>query len=354
VIAEFQSAANFTLAGVRVDASGAQFVGGTAADLAAGRAVRVRGTYGTVLRAERVDFLQAQDALVQLNGFVTDFIDPASPFRVKGAMVRVSAQTTYVDGSAANLGDGVHVKLDGALVNEIVEVTRIEFLGPTAGAQHVQFGVVASGVSTAADGSKSFRLEGRTTDFRTTTTTRFKKGSASDLAAGRSVKVRGELQGQLIADEVQYMDNANDPVVFEIDGIATNVMPGSMSVNGSTIALTATTVYTRAGTVVAASELKNGAAVAVDAIRSAGRLVALEVELKSAAAPGTVTVRGDVNGRTPNALEFRVGSQRVSIAGNPTFEPAGTSAADIRNGSDLEVTGTLVDGLLVASKVRLH
>jgi hypothetical protein len=292
--------------------------------------------------------------LVQLNGFVTDFIDPASPFRVKGAMVRVSAQTTYVDGSAANLGDGVHVKLDGALVNGIVEVTRIEFLGPSAGAQHVQFGVVASGVSTAADGSKSFRLEGRTTDFNTTTTTRFKKGSASDLAAGRSVKVRGELQGQLIADEVQYMDNANDPVVFEIDGIATNVMPGSMSVNGSTIALTATTVYTRAGTVVAASELKNGAAVAVDAIRSAGRLVALEVELKSAGAPGTVTVRGDVNGRTPNALEFRVGSQRVSIAGNPTFEPAGTSAADIRNGSDLEVTGTLVDGLLVASKVRLH
>jgi hypothetical protein len=67
-----------------------------------------------------------------------------------------------------------------------------------------------------------------------------------------------------------------------------------------------------------------------------------------------VTVRGDVNGRTPNALEFRVGSQRVSIAGNPTFEPAGTSAADTRNGSDLEVTGTLVDGLLVASKVRLH
>lgn len=353
VIAEFQSAANFTLAGVRVDAGAAQFAGGTAADLAAGRAVRVRGTYGTVLRAERVDFLQAQDAQVQLNGFVTGFIDASSKFKVRGAAVRVSAQTSYVDGSAANLGDGVHVKLDGTLVNGAVEASRLEFLGPSAGVQHVQFGVVASGVSTAADGTKAFRLEGLTTNFRTTATTRFKKGSAADLAAGRSVKVKGELLGQLLVEELQFMDNANDPVVFEIEGIATNVMPASMTVDGSTIALTATTVYRRAGAVVAASELKNGSAVDVDAVRSAGRLIAIEVELKSVA-PGTVTVRGNVNGRTPNSVEFRVGSQRVSIAGSLVFEPAGMSAADIRNGNDLEVTGTLVDGLLVASKVRFH
>jgi hypothetical protein len=354
VIADFQSAARFTLAGVRIDASAAQFVGGPASDLASGRAVRVRGTSGPTLRADRVEFLHAQDAEVHLNGFVTDFVDTTSNFKVHGAVVRVSAQTTYEGGVASNLGDGVHVKLEGALVNGVVDVARLEFLPAAAGMQSVLFGHIAGPVLTAADGTRTFRLVGHPTEIRTTLTTSFKKGGASDLASGRSIKVRGELQGaQFVAEEIQFMDNANDPFVFELEGIATSVMPASVTVDGRLVALDPTTVYLRDGSPIAASELANGIVVEISAVRVGNGLLATRVEIKTQA-PGEFKVRGIVSERTPASAEFKVGSQRVSVAGNPQLIPASRTLADIRNGTDLEVTGTVANGLLTASRVKFR
>lgn len=354
VIADFQSAANFTLAAVTVDASAAQIVGGPAADLATGRVVRVSGTFGSTLRADRVEFLHAQDAQVHLNGFVTDFVDVASNFKVRGTLVRVSAQTTYVGGMASNLGDSVHVKLEGALVNGVVDVSRLEFLPAAAGAQDVQFGDIVSPVLTAADGTKTFRLAGQATEIRTTTTTSFKKGNASDLGSGRSIKVKGDLQGtQFVAEEIQFMDNANDPFVFELEGIATNVMPGSTIVDGRLIALVPTTLYVRDGVPVAASELTNGIAVEVSVIRLGSQVVAVRVDIKAPAA-GAFQVRGIVSERTSSTAEFKVGPQRVSAAGNPQLIPASKTLADIRNGTDLEVSGTVANGVLVASRIRFR
>lgn len=354
VIGDFQSAASFTLAGVRVDASAAQIVGGPATDLAAGRAVRVRGTFGSTLRAERVEFLHAQDAQVQLNGFVTDFVDATSNFRVRGTLVRVSTQTMYSGGTASNLGDGVHVKLEGVLVNGVVEISDLEFLPGGPGMQSVLFGSIAGPVVTAADGTRTFRLFGQPTEIRTTIATSVKKGSAADLASGRSIKVKGELQGtQFVAEEIQFMDTVSDPFVFQLEGTATNVTPGSVRVDGRVVALVPTTVYVRDGSPVAASELANGSVVEISAVRVASGLVAVQIEIKTPV-PGTFEVRGIVSERTASSVEFRVGSQRVSVAGNPQMIPASRTLADIRNGTDLEVTGTVANGLLTASRVRFR
>lgn len=354
VIADFQSVAGFTLAGVAVDASAAQFVGGTASDLATGRAVRIRGTFGSTLRAERVEFLHAQHAEVHLNGFVTDFIDATRTFKVRDAAVRVSTQTNYQGGMASNLGDGVHVKLEGALVNGVVDVSRLEFLPAAAGMQSVLFGNIADPVMTAADGTRTFRLIGLPAEVRTTTATSFKKGSASDLGPGRSIKVKGELQGtQFVAEEIQFMDNVNDPVTFELEGTASSVMPGSVMVDGRLVDLVPTTVYVRDGSPVAASELVNGIVVEISAVRVGTSLIAVQVEIKTPA-PGAFTVRGIVSEHAPSSTEFRVGSQRVSVAGNPQIIPASRTLADIRNGTDLEVTGTVASGLLTATRVRFR
>jgi Domain of unknown function (DUF5666) len=354
VIADFQSVAGFTLAGVAVDASSAQFVGGTASDLATGRAVRIRGTFGSMLRAERVEFLHAQHAEVHLNGFVTDFVDATRNFKVRGAAVRVSTQTSYEGGTASNLGDGVHVKLEGALVNGVVDVSRLEFLPAAASAQSVLFGNVADPVMTAADGTRTFRVIGQPAEIRTTTATSFKKGSASELGPGRSIKVKGEPQGtQFVAEEIQFMDNANDPVTFELEGIATSVMPESVIVDGRLVDLVPATVYVRDGSPVAASQLANGSVVEVSAVRVGISLIAVQVEIKTPA-PGAFTLRGIVSERVPSSTEFRVASQRVSVAGNPQIIPASRTLADIRNGTDLEVTGTVANGLLTATRVRFR
>lgn len=354
VIADFQSAARFTVAGVIVDATGAQIVGGPASDLAAGRAVRVRGTYGPTLRADRVEFLHAQDAQVRLNGFVTDFVDAASNFKVRGTVVRVSAQTTYVGGVASNLGDSVHVKLEGVLVNGVVDVSRLEFLPAGAGVLDVQFGDIASPVLSGADGSKTFRLAGQPTEIRTTTATSFKKGNASEVGSGRSIKVKGELQGtQFVAGEIQFKDNANDPFVFEVGGIASKVMPGSVMVDGRLVELAPTTVFVRDGAIVAASELRNGVVIEVELIRVGSGLTAQQVEIRTPAA-GTANVRGIVSELTPSSAEFKLGAQRVSVAADPQLIPASKTLADIRNGTDLEVSGTVAGGVLAATRIRFR
>jgi hypothetical protein len=308
---------------------------------------------GSTLRAERVEFLHAQDAEVRLNGFVTDFVDTSTNFKVRGTVVRVSAQTTYKGGVASNLGDGVHVKLEGVLVNGIVEVSELEFLPAGPGMQTVLFGYIAGPVVTAADGTSTFRLVGQPTEIRTTIATSVKNGSAADLASGRSVKVKGEPQGtQFVAEEIQFMDNVSDLFVFELEGTATNVMPGSVSVDGRVVALVPATVHVRDGSPVAASELANGIAVEISAVRFGSGLAATQVEIKTPA-PGTFRVRGIVSERSSSSSDFKVGSQRVRVA-DPQSIPAGRTLADIRNGTDLEVTGTVANGLLIASRFRFR
>lgn len=355
VIAEFQSASSFKVAGFTINASAARFSGGNVSNLANGRAVRVRGTFGgNVVNASSVEFLPAQQS--QLTGPITDFVDAATAFRIRQALARVTSQTTYVGGTAANLGTGVMVKLSGAVVNGVVEAQMVEFLPVTAGSQHVVFGTIGAPVSAvAADGSRTFRINALTVDVRTTIATAYKNGSAADVAVGREVKLKGELQGtQYVAEEVQFMDDPGSPPTFDIKGVASNVQPTSVDVNGQTIQLDAGTSYTLNGVTATIADLKNGLEVEIVAVRKTGKLTALTVEIKSAGS-GAASIRGIVSGRTPSdAAQFLVGSQRVDVSGNPRIIPGNKTLDDIVNGSDIEVDGTIAAGVLNATRIKIR
>ncbi len=231
VITDYQSTTNFRVTGITVDASGAQFVGGSAVDLRNGRIVRASGTFVSgVLRASRVEVLAATAAVIELSGAISGYVDPASAFRIRTAAARVTTQTTYLRGDVTNLGNGVLVKATGPLVNGVVEAVTVDFLPPSAGIARVLFGTVANLSAPAVDGSRTFRLLPQPFDVKTTTATRYKNGVAGDLAAGRAVKVDGFYDGMnFVADELQYMDNAQSPPTFSIDGIATNVQPTELT-----------------------------------------------------------------------------------------------------------------------------
>ncbi len=359
VVTAFRSLADLRVGGFAVDASGAQFVGGVASDLRDGRQVRASGSVtSNVLRATRVEFLAAASVQVELSGAMTGFVDANSAFRVRNALTRVTPQTSYSRGDATNLGDGVLVKIEGPLINGVVEAMKLEFLPPSAGIARVLFGNVSSPVTTAADGTKTFRLAPLLFDMRTTTTTRYKKGTAADIAVGRSVKVDGTYDGlQFLAEDVQFMDSAQDPPTFSIDGIASNVQPASVVVNGKTVVLTPTTVYRRNDAAAKWEDLKNGSDVKIDAAKLNGTLYALTVDIKELAS-GSATVRGIVSGRptmpTVKDTEFLVGSQRVSVAGNPKLVPGNKTLEDIKNGIDLEVDGTVAAGLLTATRIQFR
>lgn len=340
---------NVRIAGVAVDASTAQWVGGTIADLRSGRSARATGAYASnVLRASRIELLSTTAARIELSGAVTGYVGATSAFRVRDTSVKVTSQTTYVRGDVSNLGDGALVKVDGAVVNGTVEATTLEFLPPSAGIARVLFGTV-SGLADIT-GGKRFALAPLPLSVETTSATTFKKGTAADLNNGRSVKVDGSYDGlRFLASEIQFMDSVQDPPSFSFDGIASNVQPATLVVDGKTVNLTPQTQYTPAK-----SELTNGVSVSIEAVKLNGQLYASSVEIKVAAG-GTASVRGIVSGRANDTvMEFLVGAQRVSVAGNPQVIPGTKNLKDIRNGTDLEVEGTLAAGLLTATKLKFR
>ncbi len=357
VIGDFQSPANFRVSGIAVSAGSATFTGGTVADLANGTSVRVRGTVSNgVLNATSVEFLQAVATPVQLTGPVTDFVAPNAPFRIRNTLTSVNAQTTFTGGTAGNLGSGVIVRVTGAISNGVVQATTLEFIAVAAGAQRVVTGQVTTAVTgPAADGSRTFRIDALGVDVKTTTSTTFRNGVVTDITAGRQVRVTGSVQGtQFLADQVEFMDSATSPPTYEIEGIASNVQATAVTVNNQTIQLTVATTYTLNGAATTIASLRNGLEVDVVATTVAGKLTAQSVDIQSDNGPAT-TVRGLVSGRSgADVLQFLVGSQRVSVAGNPQVIPGNRTLADVVNGADVEVQGTISNGVLNATRVKFR
>ena len=223
------------------------------------------------------------------------------------------------------------------------------------GIARVLFGTVAAPVVTAVDKTKTFRLSPLPFDVKTTADTRFKKGTVDDIIVGAEVKVQGTYDGiAVIAEEIQFTNNPADPPTVSIDGIAANVLPGSVVVDGKTIVLTPATVYRKNGAAAKAEDLKNGVSVEIEAAKINGDLYANAVEIKELAS-GRASVRGIVSGRANDTvMQFFVGSQRVSVANNPQIIPGNKTLNDIRNGTDLEVEGTIANGLLTATRVKFR
>ena len=354
VVTDYKTVSSFRVGGYAVDATGAQFVGGTASDLRDGRIVRASGTVNaSVLRATRVELIAATAPVVEVTGAIANFTDAKNTFNVRNTATLVTPQTTYSRGDATNLGEGVLVKVEGPLVNGKLEAIKVDFLPPSAGIARVLFGTVSK--TSAATDPRTFVLAPLPFEVKTTAATLYKKGVAADLKDGRSVKVAGSYDGlQFVADEIQFMDNAQDAPTFAIAGIASNVQPGSIVVDGRTVMLTPTTSYLRNGFAAKFDDLKNGTSVDIEAVKLNGVLYAVRVELKEPAS-GSSSVRGIVSGRASDiATEFLVGSQHVTVAGTPQIIPGSKTLKDIKNGSDLEVEGTIEKGLLTATRVKFR
>jgi hypothetical protein len=355
VIGDFQGSDSLRVSGVPVSAAQASVIGGIAADLRNGLQVRVRGIFtGSVLNATSLEILQAAQAVVQLTGPITDFLGADASFRIRNALARVTPQTTYLNGIASNLGNGAVVKASGQLSGGTVQLVTVEFLPIAADAQNVVSGLISGPISPiAGDGSRTLRLEGVKEDVKTTAATTFRNGSSADVAAGRQVRIAGSLEGaQFVAAEVEFMDNPASPPSFGIGGTAGNVQPASVVVNGQNVQLTPATTYTLDGVATTSASLRNGVVVQVVATRVGDAVTAVSIEIESAA-NAAASVRGRVSGRTPpDATAFMVGSQRVSVAGNPQVLPASKTLADVVNGADVEVDGTVGSGVLNATRIR--
>jgi len=124
----------FTVRGVAIRTDAATAFDGTPAD---GVAVSVRlnptqqgdGSY----RAERLKVRTAgygessSSVQSEVEGYVSEFNDTASAFRVAGYPVRLASDVVYEDGGASNLTNGVRVEAKGRIDNGVLVVTKLEF-----------------------------------------------------------------------------------------------------------------------------------------------------------------------------------------------------------------------------------
>jgi hypothetical protein len=127
------TAKTFVVRNVTVNYAAAGFEDGTAADLANGAVVEVKGTVSAgVLLATKVDFEDGNgsndDDSYEIKGSIASVDTTAQTFVLGNGTVVAYAGASFEDGSAANLLVGARVEVKGsAPVNGVVTATRVEF-----------------------------------------------------------------------------------------------------------------------------------------------------------------------------------------------------------------------------------
>lgn len=218
IISGFVSVADFTVAGQRVNASGASFENGRAADLAVGVRVEVEGSLSAgILVASKVEVSPpdpSQDAkTVKVSGPISAY-QSVSSFLVAGQPVDASA-ASFENGSASDLANGRTVEATGVVTAGVLRASKIKFAEASGGTELEVEGKIESYTSPA-----SFRVSGRTVNASGAT---YKNGTASDLAVGREVEVKGALvAGVLMATRVEFKDAPEEEEEIEVKGTITS------------------------------------------------------------------------------------------------------------------------------------
>lgn len=342
------AARRFVVDGLPVDAATAVFRNGTASDLANGRRVRVVGNWSNgLLRATDVRFPHPQgDEAVALTGAITDFAGAAS-FKVRGVPVDASATTVrFVGGDASNLGDGVVVRIDGQVVGDVVKPTVVAFPSTAADATRRLVGT-AGAVDLAAG---TFRLLGAT--MRLAPDAVFLNADRSpaqraDLADGDRVRLRVRFAaGQATVTELTFLDGPT-LVVNRVDGVATDVQAsiGVFRLNGLIVRTDTSTSWSGERV-----NLRNGVHVRVEGSVVDGALVSRIVEIQDADDASRIRAVGTI-GSFATIAAFEVAGQKIDAS--RAIIVGGTAQA-LGDGDFVEVRGPVVDGVVVATVLRLR
>jgi hypothetical protein len=235
-------AGSFKVGGVLVDATGASFVGGSAADLANGKWVGIRGTLdatGTKVAATRVIVRRGEGLPeVSLRGAITDYVD-AQNFKVRGVPVTTDASTVIDSSCPSPLANGTLVEVEGRIDDFRVLAKEIECGRAVEGVIVEAKGLVSRLDTTA----KTFALPGSlftglTLQYGANTV--FEDGTEADLKNGAFVEVKGTISGTTVnVTKIEFESvRENLPpglVIYETEGIASGVARNGGAVTGLTV-----------------------------------------------------------------------------------------------------------------------
>ena len=211
IISALSSVSQFTVSGITVNANNAVFVRGTAASLANGGRVEIKGSYSNnILQARLVKF---EDALgsedFELHGAVSSFTSLAS-FVVRGIKVDASgAGVLFERGTAANVANGRLLEVEGSMQTSpsgsILKATKVKFEDSStsssnaAGEFEFRGKVVSLNGNTLVVGNRNVNLASSTV---------FRRIARAQLVAGILLEIKGTLlaSGNIDAERITLED----------------------------------------------------------------------------------------------------------------------------------------------------
>jgi Domain of unknown function (DUF5666) len=349
VISDFTSAASFTVNGIKVDASKAQIKNGVAADLANGAAVRVKGpvTAG-ILIATELELKKnqnAESALLNVKGFVTDFVSAAS-FKLRGQQIDAS-KAVFEGGTSANLANGSFIEVKLSLVNGALVASKVEFQTAPIGTFDDSFSVTGS-ITDFDASTRSFKIAGYTVKINSDSINSQLSIIGFVNGASFTVDIKNNNGVLELVKAQTSQSSSSSSFSLSASGIIASASAGTFTLNGLDITVDAATVYEN-GT---AANLVAGTKVSVQAGRVNGKYVAKKVEFE---------VQG------ANGVEVKVDGLITDFVSLANFKAAGVKvdasaavfrdgvAADVKNGKRVRIEGRMdASGVLKASKVELR
>lgn len=280
-ITDFVSPASFTVRGVPVDASSAEFSGGKAENLGNGVIVKIEGAYENgVVKASEVKFSTTPDGGVRtFPGKITAYDATSGDFRLSGFEIamRITDSTVFTNAngspaSKADFANGKRVLVRGSFLAGVLIAKEVKFV-PDATVD-----IKLEGLLYALDSTnKTFIIKGVTVRWNDSTVFDPSTTSAADLANGVKVEVRGSKDGDtLLATKIE-IKRSDLPAVAEVKGLITDfVSATNFKVGGQAVTTTSSTIY-KDGT---ANSLAAGRSVEVKGTLSGSTISAVVVEFE--------------------------------------------------------------------------
>ncbi len=331
LVAAYDSLADFSVAGQRVNASGATVVDGTASDVTNSQAVAAEGkVVSGVLRADKLRIIKTPvNVQASLKGDVSGFLSTAN-FKLRGATVDASSATVS-GGSKDDLGNGAYVKVQGAVRGDIFRADTLEFLAPPA-AKAIKVTGELRDLDAQALGFKLMGLS-----VRLAQNVAIEGGALTALVNGRRVSVEGapDADGVVVVSKLVLQPDVVNPAVSLLSGRAYDVSPSSFKLPGMTVTHSSATEF-EGGT---SADVVNGALVVVRGRVGTDKksLSAAWVEVVGGEA-ASARALGEVSDFVSLA-DFRVGGQRVDASAATVADGQVSGLVD---GASVMATGSLV------------
>lgn len=286
----------------------------------------------------------AEDSKVEVEGVVTEFASRAS-FRINGQLVD-GRGASIAGGTASMLGNGAKAEAEGQLRQGVLVATSLKIEQPSE--------IVVDATVDAVDAT-GITLGGQrvgvtaTTQYEDRSAAAVREFGLSAIRVGDRLSVRATRQAAgLVATRVVRLDTAaggESGIATKVEGAITDFASvANFRVAGRSVNAVSATF---AGGV--AADLANGRRVVVEGILSGDIALATRVTFQAddAAPPSEQGVEGTISDFV-SAARFQVAGVAVD-ASQASFEEG--RAADLANGRQVEVKGTMSGGVLVASKV---